>query len=231
MNIQLKAVDCQQSDSVCNITTNSCIILNMTIADRIKLAMEARGIKQQELAEAGGIKQQTLSKLLKSGDFTTKALPEFAKKLEVDIVWLQFGKGNIPDFCRSIPPDHLPIILWTDAVNFPSVKITDKTPSILKTQNATDSCYALEIQNDMMCRRLMSFQPGTKIIVNPDLKPNNFDYVVAYESGADVAFMRRYVKDGLQIQLNALNSQYRNIMLTDTVKILGVVIARVDLFI
>lgn len=88
---------------------------------RLKLAREARGLTQVELAKVAGVPQQTISALETKQSSVTKADTLFllSDALGVNARWLATGDGEMDkppsseliDLANSMPPDKLAAVL------------------------------------------------------------------------------------------------------------------------
>ncbi|NJC47348.1 UNVERIFIED_ORG: phage repressor protein C with HTH and peptisase S24 domain [Xanthomonas campestris] len=65
----------------------------MTIGDRIKQARLSRGMTRPQLSEAAGVKYPTLAGIENNDQTGTTQLPALAEALNVNVRWLQTGKG------------------------------------------------------------------------------------------------------------------------------------------
>jgi repressor LexA len=68
-----------------------------SVGQRIKIAREAAGLSQQDLAGLVGITQQTLAKLEKDPGRGTKHINKLARALGQDPLWLEDGVGEMRD--------------------------------------------------------------------------------------------------------------------------------------
>jgi transcriptional regulator with XRE-family HTH domain len=88
-----------------------------TFGERLQWARELRGLKVQQLADALGVVRQTIGRLEKGTYLPSLAHVEsLASILEVDPVWLAFGRGMpfalpaveaylLSERGRSVPPE------------------------------------------------------------------------------------------------------------------------------
>lgn len=74
----------------------------MTLAERLRTALERSGLGQSDLARRAGTTQPTINKLLTGKSLTSKKLVPIANVLGVSAEWLVTGKGEI----GSNPPDY-----------------------------------------------------------------------------------------------------------------------------
>ena len=65
------------------------------LAERLKLAMEARNMSQASLAEAAGISQPSVWKITSGRTQSSKKLVEIANALQVRPEWLLNGSGDM----------------------------------------------------------------------------------------------------------------------------------------
>jgi SOS-response transcriptional repressor LexA len=134
----------------------------------------------------------------------------------------------------------LPILEWEQAVNWPNNKdeilASTKTKFLHANPAGTNrNCYALQVKDDAMVgsNQKQSFPKGSYIIINPDKKYKEDDFVIAKKENGKLIF-RQYVtysgdefltmfKTGITEPSIRINNSH--------VKISGVVIAHLDLLI
>lgn len=222
------------------------ILITMSTGLRIKKARKGKGWSQLQLAKACGWKSKSRIANYEADERepSTADLKKMADALGEKPEWLQFGVSPAATF---IPQDavkltdlkNVPIIAWQDVKNVIKIDFRAVNTDVEVVPNFgdfSDKCYALRVENDSMVSSsplYQSFTPGTIIIVDPDIKPQDGDFVVVYQEGAQKGIFRQYVIDGSSIVLKALNDKYPNpmIKLEESITICGVVVnAQLTLF-
>lgn len=204
-----------------------------TLAERLRMAREAAGFSQEDLAKKVGIVQQSLHKIESGIIRNPRKLSLIESILGLPTGYLLFGdKQAIP----SLPQPMIarcPVLDWETATKWPN----DKN-DILKSAEVnflgqkkilSGNTYALKVVNDAMTHgnNKQSFNEGSFIIIDPDKKHISGNLVVAIDN-KELLF-RRYVKDGNREYLHAYNNRdYEPIKIDDSVKICGVVVAHFD---
>ncbi len=72
-----------------------------TLAERLKIAREKKGMSQAQLADLIGLSQQSVAKIENGDTLQPRKIKEIAKALDVSQKWLQLGieeNGSISDF-------------------------------------------------------------------------------------------------------------------------------------
>ena len=102
--------------------------------------------------------------------------------------------------------------------------IQGKFPTLHTFTNPGPNAYALEVFGDgMTAAEGDSFPHGSLIVIDPDLRARNGDYVIAkYVDGCSI-FMQ-YFEDGEKIYFKTLNPKYPAIKKHRKVCICGVVV-------
>ncbi len=128
---------------------------------------------------------------------------------------------------------RIPVLGWVQAGKFAPSETVDLTPenpddyvySDIKGRNL----FALRVENDSM---EPVFHPGDIIIINPNIEPNNGDYVIVrLKDPGEVTFKKLLLKDELVI-LRPLNPRYEDIILSrkEKFEIIGKVVERKTIF-
>lgn len=195
-----------------------------SLADRLKLARETKGLSQQQLADRVGVSQSTIGNLEAGTRQSARKLPQIADALGVNALWLSEGRG--------------PMALTTDAINVRPVEIgLRKIPLISSVQAGlmtealepfpagsafeylltdlplSEHAFALEIEGQSM---EPEFKEGDRIIVDPALQPQPGDFVVA-KNGREEATFKKYRPRGIGqsgrevFELVPLNDDYPTI--------------------
>jgi SOS-response transcriptional repressor LexA len=177
-------------------------------SERLKLALKQSGMTTQMLADALGISYQATKKALdgKTKAFTAANNQKAANLLGVSAEWLATGetgqfvqdKSNVSS--AQIGHKQIPLISyvhaghWAGAVD--AFQPNDAHDWLMTDLELSEGAFALEIKGDSM---LPDFSPGDRVIIDPDIRPQPGDYVVA-KNGEDEATFKKY-------RLRSINDQ------------------------
>ena len=127
----------------------------------------------------------------------------------------------------------VPILGWVQAGQFSPTATGDLSPlgpdDYIYSDILGRNLFALRVENDSM---EPLFHQGDIIIVNPNIKARNGDFVVARrKEGGEVTFKKLKIEDD-EIRLKPLNKEYDDIILKDDddFEILGKVVERKTIF-
>lgn len=174
------------------------------IANRIKESRKHKGITQHELAKLVNTSQQTINKL-ESGDVRhSKYLHKIAEATNVSFAWLSGEDNNQTVKAEDIfgLPENfamIPILTKNETININETINYFREPEFLKSKgivvNTTlwptvdKNCFGVIIEDRAL---LYSFRPGDIVIINPILKPDPGDIVLAkFKNNSDVV-IRKY---------------------------------------
>ncbi|HZW61291.1 MAG TPA: S24 family peptidase [Candidatus Babeliales bacterium] len=206
-----------------------------TWTGRLKSKMKELGLTQEELARKLGVTRSAVAHYVQgTRQPPLKQMVKLAGVLKVDPSWLQFGKAQ--DTATSAKQqsrkalNRIPVLEWQQAVNYNPEDSHEKT---LEYFSCIDTeCYALQIKGDSMVSSLtqsVSFNPGSYVIVDPNKQPEHGSFVISTASTKKDTILRQYVEEGGVVYLKPLNPQYPLIQMERSTKILGVVIANIQL--
>ena len=112
------------------------------------------------------------------------------------------------------------IISWAQSIVWPSnIKNCKTNKTILTDISVSGSTFALEIKEN----HGHGFLKGAVIIVDPDLSPDNLDYVIAFKIGTKTPTLKQICSYEDEVYLKPLNKEFHAVKLTNEHKILGVV--------
>jgi SOS-response transcriptional repressor LexA len=206
-----------------------------TWASRLKQKMKELALTQEELARKLGVTRSAVAHYVQGTRHPPlKQMVKLASVLKVDPAWLQFGKpheANVtPRRAVKKKSNKIPVLDWRQALSYHHDETYEKM-----LEYFTDSsieCYALQIKGDAMVSPLIqgtSFNPGHYVIVDPNKHAQHGTYVIATTNHKKEAVLRQYIEEGGVNYLKSLNSQYPVIQIDRTTKILGIVIANIQL--
>lgn len=196
----------------------------MDLSDRIKEALTYARKNQSQLAAETGITTSAVSQLVTGRVKSLKA--ETAAAIERSTgyraSWLVTGKGPKFVLDNNIQPAgigarRVPLInyvqagAWTGVVD--PYQPNDAHEWLMTDLELSDGAFALEIKGDSM---LPDFQPGDRVIIDPSVRPQPGDYVVAKNGEEESTFKKyrlRSINDhGTEVfELVPLNPDYPSI--------------------
>lgn len=206
---------------------------------RLKSKMKELGLTQHELAKKMGVTRSAIAHYVQGTRHPPlRQVIKLATILKVDPAWLQFGKAQGPTNTASQNAkeisNRIPILDWNQALDFDYDHFRKKS----NDQNYLDyfnlehaGCYALLIKGDSMVSPLgqgTSFNQGSYIIVDPNKTPKHGNFVLTIVHKKEPV-LRQYMEEGGTIYLKPLNPQYPLMQLERNTKILGIVIAKINL--
>lgn len=216
----------------------------MSQKDRPKLhevlekLMEEVAINEAELARKTDIPQPTLHRILSGATKSPRgnSLAPLANFFSVTINQLM-GVDPLP--ADRVAGTHntriygwtpIPVISWEEATNWA------KFQTELRNQNwknwvstdltVSDAAFAIIVKGDAMAP---TFNEGTILVIEPELAPNNRDFVVAAVKGQNNAIFKQLLTDGDDKYLKSINGEYRTVQIDKATTIIGTLVqARSD---
>lgn len=209
-----------------------------SFAERFKFARKRKNISQGELANIAEVSQGTISKIERGESDKSTELLLFAKILECDPYWLQYGElnqvredsalySNIEPTNHSRSNEEVPEISYvqagefTEAIDIHEPGYADSWHPRIKNGN---NIYVLRVRGDSMTSPTgKSFPEEMLLHIDPDNRsPNNGDYVIAKIVGhGDVTF-KQFKQGETKPYLQPLNTRHQAIY--SEFRILGVVV-------
>lgn len=188
----------------------------MTFTERLNYAMKLKGFSQDKLAKKANMAQSSVWKLTSGTAKSTRKIIEIANALKVDPEWLAKGVGEMDIKSDVIPLGDIsitkvPIINYVQAGNWTGVHPDNDFEYILTTDHLSNDSFALRIKGNSMNP---DFKENDLIIIDPQVKPNAGDFVVAMNGDHEATF-KKYQFDGYDNNgrehfiLVALNSDYQ----------------------
>lgn len=205
-------------------------------SDRLKSKMHELGMTQEELAKTLGLSRSAIGHYMTGTRHPPlKQFVKIATLLKTDPAWLQFGKISSSDTKVSnskTKANGIPLLTWQEVAEA-STSVKSKSGSRLEYTNlGNNDCYALEVKTDSMSSANgVSFNPGSYIIIDPNKVPEHNSYLVFVNPpNKNEALFRQFIEEGGSKYLKALNPQYGMQEMTSKTKILGVIIAQINVF-
>ena len=186
-------------------------------------AREIQGIRgQSDLARALNTSPQTVNNWEARG-ISKKGLLQIQATLGISAQWIETGQGrkfvqgqsNIA--AAQIGSKQIPLISYVRAGHWAGIgdpfQPNDAHEWLMTDLDISDSAFALEIKGDSM---LPDFNPGDRVIIDPNVKPQPGDYVVAKNGEEEATFkkyrLRSINEQGVEVfELVPLNPDYPSI--------------------
>lgn len=208
----------------------------MTIAERFRQARKAKGLSQDDVAELAKISQPSYFNIEAGKTLIPRHMERYADIFDVPIEWLQYGKGKNPfdPNAKTIPEANCPILRWGRVMDWLSGNREAAVSEMQGTTyayNASHNSYALRIETPSMLSdesAKPSFRIGTIIIVEPEKKPKTGSFVIVSMDGKE-PILRQFIKEGSDQIVTRMDPGLDHYYLSENDKILGVVVAHIDL--
>lgn len=187
----------------------------MLLGERIRRLRRRAGLTQVQLGTKIDCSQQLIQRIESGSIKNSLIINQIANYFNVDVIWLQHGKGLNPFSKERIPAGHIPIIDPKDVYEWVSAPDSEKVKYIdIITSPNLDSekrYYALRINDMSMLDDLKLFKPDNLIIVDPtpltkDIKTG--DYLVFGIPGIQEAVLRKMAIRDNKVFLEPLNLNY-----------------------
>lgn len=212
-----------------------------SLSTNLKNLMSLAQVNASELARRTGIAQPIIHRLSTGQNTNPKlaTIRPIARYFMVSVSQL-IGEEALPNdqsFLR-VSNEHcgwnrVPLISWQDAITWPE-HLSDYQNSNEAIYTSTDAnvsklAYSLVVQG---CAMEPLFPEGTTVIIEPERKPQDRDFVVVHLSGEGVARLKQMLIDGHYRYLKSLNPELDDIKVSrfnNTDQFLGVMSqAKVD---
>ncbi|ATN74809.1 S24 family peptidase [Coxiella burnetii] len=186
-----------------------------SLSSNLKTLMTSVHINASELARRTGIAQPIIHRLSTGQNTNPKlaTIKPIARYFMVNISQL-IGEEPLPsDQSPQITGNYrawnrVPLISWKDATSWPEAlphyQTSDEVMYISTDANVSKLAYGLIIQG---CAMEPLFPNGTTIIVEPERKPKDRDFVVVRLQGEPEARLRQIITEGNDRYLKSLNPE------------------------
>lgn len=211
--------------------------MNAQMTRLYALARETRGIRgQSDLARALNTSPQTVNNWEARG-ISKKGLLHIQATLGFSASWVETGEGAkfVQDKSNVAPAQigskQIPLISYVRAGNWAGIvdpfQPNDAHDWLMTDLDVSDGAFALEIKGDSM---LPEFNPGDRVIIDPAIRPQPGDYVVAKNGEEEATFkkyrLRSINEQGAEVfELVPLNPDYPSIRSDEVpIKIVGTMV-------
>ncbi len=198
------------------------------LAINLQELMRTRKINPTALARATGIGQPVIYRIAtgETDNPTLSTLHPIAKYFGVSINQL-IGDAPLTQNQHSQEVSTIPVIDMSQAAIWHRSP-EEITPAryVVIDSTISNKGFAITLNDSTM---EPNFPEGTTLIIDPLLKANNQDYVIAYHQNHQLATFKQLFLDGKDIYLKPLNPEFETIKATETHVIMGTMIqARLD---
>jgi SOS-response transcriptional repressor LexA len=210
-----------------------------TPGERIREARFVQRMSQAQLAKNIPMPGAILSKIERNVIKESKYHRLISNFLKIDFNWMMTGEGfKREDDIYGENDKNFPILEGSEVVLWCLNKLSSKEIFVQERKFCSNPYgkserkrkFAFRISDDfMMTDRGISFHPGTVVIFDPDRKFNNNDFVLVMTS-TGLPVLYQYVIAGDIPLLKHLNPNYPIQELTIRQSIIGVAVARLDVF-
>jgi len=212
-------------------------------AIRIKSRMKELDMTQEMLANKVGVTRGAITHYLSGRRVPPlKQFQKLAMVLKADPAWLQYGTADNKVLTKksdkkqkSEQAHRIPLLNWNQVTDFvkgklPANKIQEHVPHFFSDN---ENGFALRVKGDSMTSPLSSrksFHEQEIIIVDPNKTAVHNDYVIALLAQSKEAVFKQFIIEGGIPYLKPLNPQYPILAMGKNVRILGVLIAYLNMF-
>lgn len=187
---------------------------------------------QQALADAVDLTPAVFSQIInKRRNMGEKMARKVEARLGLVNGWLDRQQREEESNVRELPENYhvvrVPVLTWVQAGPFVESYVSvEPIEYIALPLKNTRRAYCLIVEGDSMVGPpgSDSYPPGSYIVLNPDLEPQNGSRVVAKKKGTDEATFKVFRREGSELWLRPLNPQYQAIPMTSDYVIIGVVV-------
>lgn len=202
------------------------------IGEKIKQARKLKGLTQGELAQRCGWSRfpSRISNYERGlREPKSEDLLKLAQALNISVEWL-YSQATKQSFTAAEPSvEHYEYVRWIPVISWEEICLPPATRQtteqfLVSTQSLDEKSYALKVQNDsMMNSSEQSFMPGAYIIVDPERKARNQQFVIAQLSTNSEPTFKQLITDAGKQYLRSLNPLYPLLEMRPESTILGVV--------
>jgi SOS-response transcriptional repressor LexA len=187
------------------------------LGSNLNRLLKKEGLTSDDLSRLIGIPSTTI-KRMRSGEAnpTLNNLLPIAEYFSITLNQLVNGDPLAVNFEAKT----LPLFSWQECCNYDSIDYDIFSKKILTERTVSKKAFALLVKEDEQ-----EYFPGNSIlIVDPEIEPNNGDYVIVGKLKQNMAAIRKYIIEIDKIYLKPLILGIDISALTSSYKILGVIL-------
>lgn len=196
---------------------------------RIRQVLIEKGLTQSQLSRLVGVKQQTISYICAPDSPATASryAPKIAQVLGVNPTWLQSGEGGKYDPTVRIELEgvelqvqRVPMLQHSHVMAFLAGENADIRQGLMTDAKAGKRAFAVEIEGDSM-RPL--FRPGDRVVIDPDLRAEPGDFVLAHNNEA-ITFRKFRAREDGGFELAPMNDDWPVTRSSQGLSVIGVMV-------
>jgi SOS-response transcriptional repressor LexA len=202
--------------------TNLDYQISDSVAHNLRRLMSINKVSEAEVSRQTHIPQPTIHKIVsgKTTDPRASTLIALADYFKISIDELVTGVELKRQASKTT---SIPIISWSECINAQSILETithSNWDKWVVTQSLSEACYAVLSKPCMEPR----FPVGTALVIDPTMKPEDGDVVLAHYANTSEATLREISIDGPTVLLTTLYGNTPPHEMTTDIAIKGVLI-------
>jgi transcriptional regulator with XRE-family HTH domain len=197
-----------------------------TLSERLKKAMQSRGISQAKLAEAAGMSQPSIWKIASGKSQTSKKIVDIARVLGVSPEWLANGSGGMSNTLSPTESSSNHLITDMSAIPYNDVRTVriwdEKGPTDAYTV-VPDLITSIEVRAYLLKHDsgYPDLPAGSLVVIDVNERPAARDYVLADVQGKTSVYRYSVGSGGTLLDPD---SRVAPIPVGNDVKIIGLII-------
>lgn len=209
-------------------------VLNESFAERLNQALDIRNYPPLRRGRISYIQEVfDVSRAGANKWLHGRAIPhpkkrdEIARKLGVNLSWLETGNGNMFDrnndtnYLADKQVHKIPVLTMRQAYTMENISDFSQAESLIVSHDISHHCIAIKNVGSAMEPR---FHDGNILIMNPNVVIQDGDSVIAKTPVIPEVLFRQYIKGSESEYLIALNNKFETICIDENVHILGKII-------
>lgn len=187
------------------------------LGSNLNKLLKKEGLTSDDLSRLIGVPSTTI-KRMRSGEAnpTLNNLLPIAEYFSITLNQLVNGDPLAENF----EANTLPLFSWDECCNHDSIDYEKFSKKILTERTVSKKAFALLVQEDEQ----EFFPENSILIVEPEIEPNNGDYVIIGNLKQNIAAIRKYIIEIDKIYLKPLIPGIDISVLTSSYKVLGVIL-------
>lgn len=201
----------------------------------LKMLLKEHRLSESELARRTGIGQPVIHRMASGETDNPKVatLIPIAQYFSLTINQLMgvdpLPKDRVPGTYNPIAQtwNKLPLVTWEELVEWPTItRRTTQDLRISTDADVSDQAFAVIVKDSTMLPR---FAEGTLLIIDPEVQPEDKDFVVVMLKGQKHPTFKQLLIDGDDSYLKPLNPDFNTVQMDKESKLVGVMVqARMD---
>lgn len=202
------------------------LLQNIRLRDNLLSLMKQHNTNMTNIYKHTGVPITTIQRICKdpNANPTLASLIPIAEYFSITLAQL-IGEEELPsNTSTQSAPQHwtsVPIISWQQAAHWPDSKRSNGQQRCINTEmRVGNNAFALEILDD----HHENFHTGSILIIEDNMTPNNRDYVIAHKKNSNHVSLKQILLHEGDIYLKPTNPEFKTTLMTESYRIIGVVI-------